>query len=81
MRRFILAVSLLTLTACGGSEQVSEEPQGTEPSQSEVSASASTVCTGDTFDCYCAQFKVKANCPTQSYCYWDASLDRCLSSK
>lgn len=77
MRRLLLAVSLLSLTACGG-DMNAEEAQAPAAVQGETSSELSIGCTGNSWECFCGQYKTQATCPSASRCYWDPNRVRCM---
>ena len=73
MRRLFLAVSLLTLTACGG-ELTAEEIQAPEATQSETSRTEAAVANcASPRECYCIQFTTPTTCSkaTKYPCFWN----------
>ncbi|MCY1023426.1 hypothetical protein [Pyxidicoccus sp. MSG2] len=79
MRRFVVLVSLLGLSACGGVESAESE-------QAALSETGQELCTGNTWECFCATYKTQATCtqassPNGWHCYWQsatATAGRCL---
>jgi hypothetical protein len=65
MRRFFVVMSLMALSACGGSPAEESAPAAEE-------REAQAGCTsGDSWACYCAQFKTSDTCR-------QANLRRCV---
>ncbi|MCK8500885.1 MULTISPECIES: hypothetical protein [Myxococcus] len=72
MRRFVVLVSLLGLSACGGGVEAEQQPES--PAQTEQG-----LCTGNAWECFCAQYKTQATCNQASsgarHCVWQ---NKCL---
>ena len=83
MRRFFVMLSLVVVSACGGQPTAEEAPAaeqapvaGEASEASEVDATA--LCTsGDSWACYCAQFKTADTCRSAQLrrCVW--AYNRC----
>lgn len=73
MRRFFVMASLLVLSACGGQPGADESSAEQAPVADEVSATSQypTGCTsGNSWECFCAQFKTFDTCRAQRSCVW-----------
>jgi hypothetical protein len=72
MRRFIVMASLLVLSACGGQPAVEEAPAEGAPVTEEAGATGATslTCTGNSWECFCAQYKTYDTCRAQRSCVW-----------
>lgn len=74
MRRFVVMLSLVVVSACGGQPTADEVPAAEQaPAAGEASDVESTaLCSSaDTWACYCAQFKTADTCR-------QAQLRRCV---
>ncbi|QSQ12483.1 hypothetical protein [Myxococcus landrumensis] len=80
MRRLVVLVASLGLSACGGGVESPEaEPQG-------VSETEQAVCTGNAWECFCGGYKTQTACNQASssngwHCYWQSATlaaGRCL---
>ena len=74
MRRLFLAVSLLSLTACGG-EMSAEE---TQAPLGETSSEVTIICNATDLECLCGANKTQAKCSSTSACTWDSSRSYCV---
>ncbi|RKH11459.1 hypothetical protein D7V97_11060 [Corallococcus sp. CA053C] len=76
MRRFFVMMSLVALSACGGPPTEAEAPVAEESGPGAQSITP-TCTSGDTWACYCAQFKTSDTCRSAQLrqCVW--SLNRC----
>ncbi|NMO23591.1 hypothetical protein HPC49_53775 [Pyxidicoccus fallax] len=80
MRRFFVMMSLVVLSACGGQPPAEEAPAAEQtPAAGESGeVDATALCTsGDTWACYCAQFKTADTCRAAQLrsCVW--AYNRC----
>ncbi|QAT83636.1 hypothetical protein EJ065_2050 [Corallococcus coralloides] len=79
MRRFLVMMSLVALSACGGQPTEAEAPVEQPPVTEETGAqSATPTCTsGDSWACYCATFKTSDTCRAAQLrrCVW--AYNRC----
>lgn len=72
MRRIAVLAALLGLTACGG-EMLPEEgqvPVSTEEAAASEQVSAESTCSGNSWECFCAQYKTQSSCSTVKSCVW-----------
>ncbi|CAM3052843.1 hypothetical protein G4177_33365 [Corallococcus sp. ZKHCc1 1396] len=81
MRRFFVMMSLVALSACGGQPTEAEVPMEQAPVAGEMGPEAQSqtpACTpGNTWECYCAQFRSFETCrqaPLRQ-CVW--AYNRC----
>lgn len=79
MRRLVVLVSVLGLSACGGVESAGAEQEALTQTEQDI-------CTDNSWECFCATFKTKATCnqassPNGRHCVWHSATlagGRCL---
>ncbi|MCP3168117.1 hypothetical protein [Myxococcus qinghaiensis] len=76
MRRLVVLVSFLGLSACGGGvESAGTEQEAVSQTEQELCSSANA------WECFCAQFKTQEACREVQRCVWQpytAAASRCL---